>query len=311
MDDQAQVTFLMPVWNAGPYLAPAIESVLAQTDPRWRLIVVDDRSTDGSADVAASFDDERIRLIRLPENLGQTGALNQGLAAIETPWTARVDQDDVAAPERVARQLAYLEAHPGTVLLGSWADVIDDSGKRVGSYRPSSSPEEVRRDLYAHPEGIPLAHSAVVFDTRVAREVGGYPPELTIAQDYGLWVGLARRGAVANVPEPLVSLRRHESQTSGSREAELRTVDELLEVAAGLGEAFSLSGRERRAWQRARLRLVTQRAIAASLARNWPRARSDTADVARGAVANPAVVADVGVILWRGLAHRARTLRGA
>src|SRR5262245_48060647 len=95
------ITFLMSTWNAGPHIRPAIESVLAQTEPDWRIVVVDDGSSDGTPDVVAGYADERIRLERMPENAGQTAALNHGMALVETDWIARLDQDDLAAPDRV------------------------------------------------------------------------------------------------------------------------------------------------------------------------------------------------------------------
>src|SRR3954454_24892751 len=115
----ARITFLMPTYNPGALVRPAVESVLAQTIDDWRLLVVDDGSSDGTADVVQGYGDERIRVVR-QANAGQTAAMNAGLALIETPWVARLDQDDLAVPERAARQLAHLEQHPRTVLLGSW-----------------------------------------------------------------------------------------------------------------------------------------------------------------------------------------------
>src|SRR3954453_23474295 len=119
-----QVTFLMSTWNAGPHLRPAFESVLAQTEPNWRMVIVDDASSDSTPDVAASYGDERIRVERLTENRGQTAALNHGMQLVETEWIARLDQDDVAMPMRVERQLEWIRARPTTAAVGSWVRYI-------------------------------------------------------------------------------------------------------------------------------------------------------------------------------------------
>src|SRR5436189_5962389 len=113
-------TFLMSTWNAGPYLRPALDSILAQTVSDWALVAVDDGSSDGTRDVLAEYgSDERVRVELLEENRGQTAALNHGLSLVETEWVARPDQDDVAAHERLERQLEHLTAHPDLVALGS------------------------------------------------------------------------------------------------------------------------------------------------------------------------------------------------
>ena len=294
----------MSTWNAGPFIRPAIESVLAQTEKDWRMVVVDDQSTDGTPDVVAEYADERIRLERLEQNLGQTGALNHGLSLIDTEWVARLDQDDVSHPDRLARQLAYVDAAPRTALVGSWADYIDDAGSVIGTFRPASAPQDVRRDLYARPEANPLAHSAVLYRTADARELGGYPTDLTIAQDYGLWVALAGRGEVANVPERLVSLRRHPGQASGSRPAELRQLNEILEVESRVPAAMGLDTRELRDWRRARLRMATHRVIAAASAGDRALARADARDVLSGAVRDPGVALEAARVVGSGVKHR-------
>jgi GT2 family glycosyltransferase len=283
----ADVTFLMSTWNAGPWIRPAIESVLAQTHSDWQMVVVDDQSSDGTPGAVEEFGDERIRLVRLEQNLGQTRALNRGLAEITTPWVARLDQDDVSAPERVERQLAYVRDNPRTVAVGSYADLIDEQGAVIGGFRPPTSPAEVRHALYAAPMANPIAHSAVMFRAEVARKLGGYPSHLTIAQDYGLWARLAERGEVANVGQVLVSLRRHPGQASGSRPAELRQLEEMIAANHTLGHSLGLTGTERRDWMRARTRLLAHRSAAAAMARDWPRARADLTNVARTALRDP------------------------
>src|SRR5436189_1588624 len=126
-----QVTFLMSTWNGAEYLRPALDSLLAQTFEDFAVLVVDDCSPDDSADIAESYGDPRVRVQRLQANRGQTGALNHGLSLVETEWIARIDQDDLAAPARLERQLEYVRSHPDTVAVGSWADFVDEQERKV------------------------------------------------------------------------------------------------------------------------------------------------------------------------------------
>src|SRR5947199_7441568 len=140
-----RATFLMSTYNAGPYLRPALDSILAQTVDDWRLIAVDDGSSDGTRDVLAEYgaDDTRVRVELFEQNRGQTAALNHGLSLVETGWVARLDQDDLAAPDRLERQLSYLRSHPGVAAVASWGDSVDDPGRKGGAFRPPAAPEAV------------------------------------------------------------------------------------------------------------------------------------------------------------------------
>jgi hypothetical protein len=280
-------TFLMSTWNAGEYVASAIESVLAQTRGDWRMVVVDDCSTDGTPDILARYDDPRIELVRLENNVGQTGALNLGLERVTTPWVARLDQDDVALPTRLERQLAYVNSQPQTLAVGCWADFIDDGDCVVGAFRPPSAPDAVRRALWAR--SCPIAHSAAFYSTAAALEAGGYRRDLSISQDLALWVELASRGAIANVPETLVRLRHHEGQASGSPAAALRQLGEEMSIHAALRDRFGLEGEERRAWAARRLRLQWARGLAGLRARDWDIAFSSAVSLGHGLATEPSL----------------------
>jgi len=215
-DPAPRVSVLMTMFNAGAYLRPAIESVLAQSYRDFELIIVDDGSADESVNVAEGFADSRIRLIRNAANRGQTACLNQGLALARGEFLARQDQDDLSRPDRLEKQARFLEDHPEIVLLGANAEEIDGSGRLLGR-------TDLPRDTLAIRWGNILfnsfLHSAVIFRTDVIRgEFGGYD-EAYWCQDYALFSRVTRRHAVANLAEPLISLRVHpesmmRSQTS-------------------------------------------------------------------------------------------------
>src|SRR3954452_15587273 len=265
-----RATFLMTTYNGAAYLREAVDSVLAQTVPDWRMLIVDDCSKDDTRAILRGYDDPRIEVLELETNRGQTGALNLALERIETPWIARLDQDDEAAPRRLERQLAYVDAHPDVVAVGSWADLIDSEGRTIGAFRPPADPDAVLADLVERPDANPLAHPATTFRADVARAVGGYPAGVVIAQAYGRWVKRGARGALANAPEPLTRIREHATQASRGSMVVIR---ETLAFSEGLDKSFALNGAARRRWRRARLRYVSELLLAAPLERDWTTAR--------------------------------------
>ena len=301
-----RATFLMSTYNAGPHLRPALDSILAQTVDDWRLVAVDDGSSDGTREVLAEYgQDERLRVELFERNRGQTAALNHGLSLVETEWVARLDQDDLAAPERIERQLAYLESTPGVVALGSWCDYVDEHGAKVGEFRPPSDPDVVLRRLYSSLEHNPLAHSAMTYRADDARAVGGYPTELSYAQDTALWLLLAERGRIANVPEPLVRIRTHAGQTSVNPETNRKQLRETLVATDDLPRRLGLDGAEQRAWRRGRVRVETHLAIAAAVQRQ-PGAAREWARLAGEVAAHPSALPGAAAVIAEGFRHRLR-----
>jgi len=116
------ISVLLPIYNGAPYLVEAIDSVLNQTWKDFELIVINDGSTDDSAAIVHGYDDPRIRYYE-HENIGLAATLNRGIDLAVGEFIARQDQDDISKPERFARQIVYLTAHPECVLIGTWAEI--------------------------------------------------------------------------------------------------------------------------------------------------------------------------------------------
>jgi glycosyltransferase involved in cell wall biosynthesis len=150
----------MPVFNGGPYLSTAIESVLAQTFADYELIIVDDGSTDGSDEVIATLAarDPRIRAFR-KANSGISDTLNRGLAEARGDWIARLDADDVMLPRRLERQIAFVSADSEIVAAGSYYDIIDSAGARCATLRPlPRDRDELQRFLDLPHDDLPASH---------------------------------------------------------------------------------------------------------------------------------------------------------
>ena len=215
MSETPQVSILMGVYNEERFLEDAIESILGQTYQHFEFIVVDDDSTDDSRSIARSFDDPRITLLENDENRGLTASLNRALEAATGTYVARQDADDCSEPDRLARQVAFLEEHEEVAVVGSGAYLIDHAGtvidRRVGYCRP-------KFDEFL--EKSHLVHGSILARHTVLEELDGYDEFFRYGQDYDLWLRLSKRYPVANVSDPLYRLRVHDDSVYFSRKDE-------------------------------------------------------------------------------------------
>lgn len=216
MAEAPRVTVLMPVRDGARYLRQAIDSVLAQTYRDFELLIVDDGSTDDSAAIAASYTDQRIRLARNGGAAGLTGALNAGIDLARGEFIARMDADDISLPERLARQVAYLEAHPRCAVVAVKIRLISPEGEGRGVWESdarTTSFDQIRRRL---PRGNCVPHPGVMIRTSVLRRYRYR--ERRSAQDYDLWLRLCADGQpIEKIDEPLLDYRLHADSVSSRR----------------------------------------------------------------------------------------------
>lgn len=156
MNAQPLITVAMSVYNASRTIDLSLRSILAQTYQNWELIVVDDGSTDRTAESLSQVKDSRIRFIQEPKgNLGLAARLNQCVLLARGRYIARMDADDVAYPQRLERQVQFLEEHPDIDLLGTGAVIFKGEGEVIGLYPTACSHEAICRRPWW---GFPLAH---------------------------------------------------------------------------------------------------------------------------------------------------------
>ncbi len=196
-----KVTVLMPVYNAEHHLREAMDSILSQTYLDFEFLVIDDGSTDASAAILQSYIDLRLRFVQNPHNLGLTATLNLGLEIAQGEYVARMDADDVSLPERLAKQVAFLDTHPNVGIVGAWAEAFGDARFRI-PHPPDA--ETIRAKLLFDSA---LVHPAVLMrraflDAHDLR----YQP-LGHFEDYELWQRAARLFPLANIPEVLFRYR--------------------------------------------------------------------------------------------------------
>jgi glycosyltransferase involved in cell wall biosynthesis len=224
----------MPVRNGARYVESACLSILEQRDADFEFLIVDDGSDDETPAILRRLAeaDARVRVLRQGGD-GLVAALNLGLRESRAPLIARMDADDLALPGRLARQMAVMDAKPGLAALGTGWRAIDADGRETGVVRPPASAAAVR-DVLATRNC--LAHPSVM----IRRELASYRPALTGAEDYDLWLRLSETHDVENLPDPLIALRAHPTQTTRVRQ-EQRI---LAEIAANWLHHCRLRGAE-------------------------------------------------------------------
>lgn len=239
------VTVFIPTYNRAHFLSEAIDSVLGQTLSDFELLIVDDGSTDGTAALLERYRrrDARVRVERSEVNLGSPKTRNRGLDLASGDFIAMLDSDDIAAPDRLERQVAFLQRHDDHALVGS--NKTSFGARRSFGWlmrgRPTS-PEAIKARLLFR---CCIAHSTVMGRTEVLR-CFRYDEAFDVSQDFDLFTRLADRWKLANIEAPLVCVRRHAGQVSRRRTA----VADRLRVILGrqleaLGVTFSDAELER------------------------------------------------------------------
>lgn len=202
----------MPIRDAGCFLAPAIESVLAQTFFDFELIALDGGSRDGSVDLLRGFASRDARVIVVTdENSGLVDSLNRGLSMARAPLIGRMDADDLSRPDRFAKQVAYLQQHPDVAVVSGAMDLIDEHGEYLRTDEFPTSPDAVESELL---QRTCVSHPAVMARTQALRSVGGYRRNAQHAEDYDLWLRIAEVHRIANLPDVLLSYRMHPVKAS-------------------------------------------------------------------------------------------------
>lgn len=206
-----ELAVLMPFYNAAHTLGETLDTIQNQTLEAFTLIAVDDGCDDDSAEIVRErmSHDGRIRLI-LPGRQGVVGAMNSALAHCDSPIVARMDADDLMEPQRLQKQLAFLQQNPDIDLVGSRVSlfpeelILDGFHEYIRWQNSCLSPEEIAHNIYVE---LPIAHPSVMFRRQVVLDVGGYR-DGDFPEDYELLLRLHQRGhRMAKLPEVLLHWR--------------------------------------------------------------------------------------------------------
>ena len=203
-----QISVVMPVHNALPFLDQSIRSILDQTLADFEFVILDDASTDGSTELLREWArrDQRIHLFESKKHLGLAGSSNAVVAKARAPIVARMDADDIAHPDRLRRQWNIIEGRPDVAVIGTLCNGIDGSGREV---RPRDRWRLVRRSVY-----VPFPHGSAMFRRKVFDQVGGYDETSGGGEDQDLFSRMAALGCVLTLPDVLYSYRYHSSNAT-------------------------------------------------------------------------------------------------
>lgn len=232
-----RVSVLMGVFDNASTVEAAIGSILAQTVSELELIVIDDGSTDGSRALIEAVRDPRVRVLAMPENVGIARSLNAGLRLARAPVVAVLDADDLAAPTRLERQLALLDARPEVAVVGSRMREVDGTGNEVRSRTLFRAGDVTRTLLHFNP----IPNSSAAYRRAVAVGLGGYDPRYRYAMEYDLWLRAADTHVVWALDEPL-STRRMAPGNVASRAQRAQTAEAIRILARTLARRRTLRG---------------------------------------------------------------------
>lgn len=204
-----RISVLMPVYNGEKYLQLAINSILSQTFRDFEFIIIDDGSTDRTPRIleAAAIRDIRVKVISRA-NRGISPSLNEGLALARGDLVARMDSDDISLPNRFALQVAYLDAHPDTGLVGGQIIFTDPDDRPLTSMQHPLDHEAVLETMMNGSES--LSHPTVMFRRDIARSIGGYSLRFEHAEDIDFFLRMGERAKVANLPDLVLRYRQHQ-----------------------------------------------------------------------------------------------------
>lgn len=203
-----KVTVLMPVYNGEQYLKDAIESILTQTFTDFEFLIIDDGSLDRSVEIISSYDDPRINLIHNGKNLGLINTLNKGLKLSRGQYVARMDCDDISLPDRLNRQVAFMDSNPHVGISGTW--IRHFGGKSRKSFFLPTDHERIKCGLLFHTM---LAHPSLMLRKKsLVQNNLYYDPAYKNAEDYELLVRAMKYLTLRNIGEILLLYRIHDNQ---------------------------------------------------------------------------------------------------
>lgn len=224
------VTVILPVHNAAAFVRSAIESILQQTFPGFELLIINDGSTDHSAEVIAAIKDPRIVYINNERNIGLIASLNKGIQLAKGKYIARMDADDLSLRERLQQQVAKMESDPGIAVLASFVDFINADGEVTGSWntdRQAVSENEIRALMM---KTNCIAHPSVMIRSEIARNYL-YSEKQKGAEDWDLWMRVLADGKrIAKLPEVLLHYRIHPASITAGDKKQLPLEKRLMRV---------------------------------------------------------------------------------
>ena len=222
------ISVVMSVYNGEKYLREAIDSILNQTYKIFELIIINDCSTDNTAEILQSYNDTRIKVVNNEQNLRLPASLNKGLRLTKGKYIARMDADDIALPDRFEKQVRYLENHPDVAVIGGGYKAFNEQNGELYVHKPYC--DEMLDRYYLFPTTLIGHPTAMLRKSMTVDEGFFYDEKYTSAQDYDLWLRIAQKHKINNIPDIVLKYRVHENSISKKRteEQQMNTINIFL-----------------------------------------------------------------------------------
>ncbi|MEG4111294.1 MULTISPECIES: glycosyltransferase, partial [unclassified Microcoleus] len=232
-----KVSVVMASYNHEKYVAETIETVLSQTYQDFEFIITDDGSPDGTVEVIKKFADSRIKLFCFSQNQGVCTAMNNCIKEAKGEYIAVINSDDAWMPDKLEKQVKFLDEHPEIGAVFSYAEIIDDYGNDLGYAHPSNQifrqPNRTRFEWLRHffLNDNCLCHPSVLIRKACYDEMGLYDERYAQLPDFDFWIRLCMKHEIHIKPENLVKFRIHQSQASANKpENSSRHFLELIQI---------------------------------------------------------------------------------
>lgn len=225
-----KLSIIIPSYNSAPYLEESINSVLKQFFVDFELIVIDDGSTDNTQAILKKYIDTRLHILSNNKNLGIVASLNRGIAQASGEYIIRFDADDVMLAGRLEKQSRFLDDNPNVVVVGSWAETINENGEHLGTYNyPPQDDAVIRKYILKHN---PFIHPSTAIGREALLKAGSYRQAFSHIEDYELWTRLLRLGQGANLPEHLIKYRLNQGGITKRKNTTMRVKGLVVRVLA-------------------------------------------------------------------------------
>jgi glycosyltransferase involved in cell wall biosynthesis len=268
LPESVPLSVVIAVYNGEKSLPATVECLRGQTFRDFELIVVDDGSIDLTWEYLSQLELPRFRAHRNRANRGQTAALNQGLEMAQGRYIARHDDEDISDPMRLEKQVAFLDDHPEVALVGTQVAWVDAVGELVRQFEYPTQHQAIQERLEQKNS---FAHGSVMIRREALAQVGGYREAFRLTQDYDLWLRIAGRYQVANLPETLYKMRFSAQMASVARNAEQAAYAQLARQLAAERAEF---GEEKTSLEAAGEEIAARYARMSFLARRAERGRN-------------------------------------
>jgi glycosyltransferase involved in cell wall biosynthesis len=217
-----RLTILMPVFNVSRYVGEAIESVLAQTHRNFSLRILDDGSSDDTLSICRKYETQDNRIhVTTHANIGIANTMNTALETIEGDWVFCMHGDDIMLPNRLERQLDFIQKNPDLAVASTLVHLINESGREIGRMKSALITRAGVTRALTRGQCIAFNHPATAFRAEVIKSVGGYRQDFWPAEDTELWNRVAAHGHLVLVQDEFLLKYRIHGQAASTRKARL------------------------------------------------------------------------------------------